>query len=341
MKISLIRFIVVVVLIPFFACTSTEESNLEVQIEEWKVPWEESRPRDPYVAPDGNIWFVGQRADYVAEFDPDTEEFRKIDLDDGAGPHTVVVDSDGNPWYAGNRANHIGRINPESGEITKYMMPDDRSARDPHTIGITKNGDFWFTSQGANSVGYFDMQNKEPTIISVPTPRARPYGIIIDQDNKTQPWIALFGTNKLATIDPSANELKEFELPNEESRPRRLAQTSDGVIWYGDYSRGYIGSFNPQNGTFREWPLPSGKDARPYAVTVDDDDRVWVVETGVSPNMVVGFDTRSKEFVAAEEVPSGGGTIRNMVFDKETNNIWFGTDTNYLGRAEIKDSDDL
>jgi len=309
-------------------------NKVDVEIREWRVPWDDSRPRDPYVAPDGDIWFVGQRSHYVAEFDPDTEEFRKIDLEDGTGPHTVVVDSDGFPWYAGNRANHIGKVHPESGEITKFMMPDDMSARDPHTIAINKNGDFWFTSQGANSVGFFDTRTGNAEIISVPTPRARPYGIIMDNDMLT-PWIVLFGTYKLATVDPKTKVLTEIELPHENIRPRRLAQTSDGVIWYGDYSRGYVGSYNPETKKFNEWELPSGDASRPYAVTVDSEDRVWLVETGVDPNMFVAFDTNTKEFVAQKAVPSRGGTVRHMVFDEETNSIWFGTDTNYLGQLSI------
>lgn len=257
------------VLFVFAFADSEVAPPVDVQIDEWLVPWEESRPRDPYVAPDGDIWFVGQRSHYVAEFNPETEEFRKIDLEDGAGPHTVVVDNNGTPWYAGNRANHIGKVNPETGEITKFMMPEDNSARDPHTMTFNKNGDIWFTSQGANSVGFFDIETGEPTIIPVPTPRARPYGIIMDQDME-RPWIALFGTNKLATVDPDTRELTEIELPNENTRPRRLAQTSDGMIWYGDYSRGYIGRYNPEDESFQEWPLPSGESSRPYAVTVDD-----------------------------------------------------------------------
>ena len=310
-------------------------SSVEVSITEWEVPWEESRPRDPYVAPDDDIWFVGQRTHYVAEFDPETEEFRKFDLDEGVGPHTVIVDDRGNPWYAGNRANHIGLLDPETGEIKKFMMPDDNSARDPHTMAFNSEGDIWFTSQGANSVGKMDMETGEPQIIDVPTPRARPYGIIMDH-NMERPWICLFGTNKLATVDPQTMELKEIDLPNEDARPRRLAQTSDGAIWYGDYARGFVGRYDPVAGTFEEWAMPSGSDSRPYAVTVDSRDRIWLVETGVSPNMFVGFDTDSKEFVSSTPIESGGGTVRHMVFHEATNAIWFGTDTNYLGRAKIQ-----
>ncbi|MDX1429049.1 MAG: hypothetical protein R3282_02125, partial [Rhodothermales bacterium] len=63
-----------------------------VEITEWEVPWASSRPRDPYVAPDGRVWFVGQRSDYAAVFDPSTQEFSRFDLESGAGPHNLIVD---------------------------------------------------------------------------------------------------------------------------------------------------------------------------------------------------------------------------------------------------------
>jgi len=40
---------------------SEEAQGFDPTLEEWQVPWLESRPRDPYVAPDGRVWFVGQR----------------------------------------------------------------------------------------------------------------------------------------------------------------------------------------------------------------------------------------------------------------------------------------
>lgn len=43
-----------------------------VQIDTWLVPWPDTRPRDPDVAPSGKVWFVGQAGDYVARFDPET-----------------------------------------------------------------------------------------------------------------------------------------------------------------------------------------------------------------------------------------------------------------------------
>jgi len=156
----------------------------------------------------------------------------------------------------------------------------------------------------------------------------------MDHD-KERPWIVLFGTNKLATVDPESMELSEIELPNEDTRPRRLGISGDGNIWIGNYSRGYVGKYNPDNETYSEWEMPSGESSRPYGVVMDNKDRFWLVETGVNPNMFVGFDTENENFITSEPIESGGGTIRHMVFDEKTNSIWFGTDTNYLGRTKL------
>ena len=51
------------------------DNPIEVTIKEWPVPWKDSRPRDPDVAPNGVIWLVGQGGDYAARFDPASEEF--------------------------------------------------------------------------------------------------------------------------------------------------------------------------------------------------------------------------------------------------------------------------
>jgi virginiamycin B lyase len=308
-------------------------SESPLTITEWLVPWD-GRPRDPYVAPDGNVFFVGQRLHYVGHFNVESQEFKRMDLEDGAGPHNVIVAPDGTPWYAGNRANHIGKLNPSTGEITKFMMPEDMSARDPHTLIFNNDGDIWFTSQGANSVGFFSTKSGESTIIPVPTERARPYGIVMDNAG-IQPWIVLFGTNKLATVNPSTMELTEITLPREETRPRRLAITSDGMVWYGDYAAGQIGRYNPQDGSIKEWIMPEGPRSQPYAMAVDSQDRLWMVASGITPNRFVGFDPATESFFASQEIKSGGGTVRHMVFHEETNAFWFGTDTNYLGRAVI------
>jgi len=322
---------------PDVAQATTQDDPVDdviLMIEEWDVPFDATRSRDPFVAPDGMVFFAGQRQHYVGYFNPETEEFGYHELEDGAGPHTVVVGADGTVWYAGNRAEHIGKLDHASGEITKYMM-EDEYARDPHTFAFDRHGNLWFTAQGGNGVGYFDVATGETTVIPVPTERARPYGIKMAPDGE-RPWIALFGTHKVATVDPETMELEEVELPREEIRPRRLAVTSNGHVWYGDYRSGMIGRYNPEDGTLQEWEMPDGEASQPYAVLADDKDRIWLTASGLSPNKLVAFDTKTETFVASREIPTGEGSVRNMVFDAETRAIWFGTDTGHIGRAIIE-----
>jgi len=321
----------VFLLIAAMTWLSTPASAEDIVLTEWFVPWEKSGPRDPYVAPDGMIWFVGQRSDYVANLDPESGNFKQVALEDGAGPHNLIVGEDGTIWYAGNRAAHIGKIDPATGTIHKIPMPDER-ARDPHTLTFDDAGDIWFTVQGGNFIGKLDVETEAVTLIDVPTQRARPYGIEIHDGIV---WVVLFGTNKIARIDPATMKLEEFSIPREEARPRRIAITPDGAVWYGDYAKGKLGRLDPESRIFTEWDMPSGERARPYAMTADADGRVWFVETGVDPNLFWGFDSKTNRFFASKAVESGGGTIRHMVFDETRNEVWFGTDTNTIGKAEL------
>jgi len=301
-------------------------------INEWPVPWERTRPRDPFVASDGRVWFVGQEGHYLAVFDTVSHQFTRYPLDPGTGPHNLIVDRGGVVWFSGNLVGYIGRFDPRDGHITRYPMPDS-TIRDPHTMVFDSRGDIWFSAQSGNVVGKLTVASGEIRLARVPTPNARPYGIVVDKSDR--PWIALFGTNKIATVDPRTFELREYALPRVGARPRRIALTSDGAVWYGDYAGGYIGRFDTQTHQVREWPLPAGTSARPYAVMSDDRDRVWVVETGVQPNQFVGFDTHSQQFVGSAPVPSGAGTIRHMFYDRRTQALWFGSDANTLGRASV------
>lgn len=301
----------------------------QVSITEWTVPWEKSLPRDPWVGSQGTIWFVGQNSDYVATLDPTNGEFKQYPLDDNAGPHTVIADKRG-AWYAGNRSQHIGLVNPETGAIEKFMLPGE-GPRDVHTMDFARNGDIWFTVQGGNQIGVLKAASKHIKLFDVPTKNARPYGLLVDKDDK--PWVTLFGTNKLATIED--NKVVEITLPRAENRPRRLAITPDGMVWYVDYAEGHLGRYNPTTGAIDEWRTPAQEKSRPYAVAADKQGHVWFFETGVHPNRLVSFDPASNKFSVPVELESGGGTVRHMVYDEKENALWFGTDTNTIGRAQL------
>jgi virginiamycin B lyase len=307
------------------------EDPLQLEITEWPVPWQDTRPRDPDVAPNGVIWLVGQGGDYAARFDPESKEFTRKELPPGTGPHNLIIDRDGTLWIAGNRQAFIGKMNPYTGELARYTFSEE-AARDPHTLVFSGTDEIWFTMQWSNFIGRFNKRSGHVDLVPMQTERSRPYGI--KMDSKGHPWVALLGTNALATVDPRTLELKVVELPREEARLRRLAITHDDAIWYTDYNQGYIGRYDPESGEFTEWKTPS-EQSGPYAMAADSLGRVWFVETWPQPNQLVGFDPLFGTFFSVTPIPSGAGAVRHMVYDPARNSLWFGTDTNNLAQAVL------
>jgi virginiamycin B lyase len=277
-------------------------------LREWEVEWG-GRTRDPYVAPDGKVWFVGQAGNYVAYFDPATEDLRRYEIEEGTNPHT-----------------RIGKLDPATGELEIFPTGE---ARDPHTMVFDGRGNIWFTSQQSNMVGRLNMSTGEVDLIQAHEERGRPYGIVLDGEGN--PWVSLFNTPYVIRIDPRTMEPTRFSKATPESRSRRIEWTpggDQGHIWYVDEPRGYLGRIDPATGDVTEWQTPGGPGSRPYALTKDDRNRLWLSETGPEKQLV-GFDPRTQEFFSVNEVSHN---IRHMMFDQETGAMWFGTDANNVGR---------
>lgn len=302
-------------------------------VTEWPVPWPETRPRDPAVAPDGRIWFVGQVGNYVAALDPATGQFRKFDLEDQAFPHNITFGPDGAAWYTGNRNGTLGRMDPATGTVRRFPMPA-ADLTDPHTLVFAPGGSAWFTLQAANAVGHLDPASGAIRILRMPEAGSRPYGIALD--SKGRPWFAEFGANRVGTIDPASFTLREYTLASAGARPRRLVITPDDRIWVGDYTRGKLVRLDPATGAFTEWQNPGGNRSAPYAMAVDDQGLVWQVETGPQPNQLVSFDPKTETYGTPVPISGSGGiVVRNMTFDRRTRSFWFGTDAGTIGRAVL------
>src|SRR4029078_3230579 len=97
-----------------------------------------------------------------------------------------------------------------------------------------------------------------------------------------------------ARIARASDEFKAFVLPNDRTRPRRIVITADDAIWYGDYTRGYLGRLDPKTGATEAHALLSGPASLPYAMTLDDRGRIWLAESGPQPNRLVAFDPARK-----------------------------------------------
>jgi virginiamycin B lyase len=308
-------------LVAFVNARAAIDDSVDVKIDGWLTPSKPPYPHDPAVAPDGTIWYSGQRANAIGRFDPKTQQFKEWTCPTpNSGPHGIVADKDGDIWYSGNAAALIGRLNPKTEKFTEYKMPDPK-ARDPHTMAWLKDGRMVFTVQAGNFVGILDPKapNGNIKLVSPPTANARPYGVRLD--SKGVPYFDEFNSNKIGSLDPATMKITEYSLPDAAARPRRIAIGTDDTVWYGDYGRGYLGHLDPKTGKVEEFKSPGGEDSRPYAIDVTADGAVWYVETGDdTKNVLVRFNPATKK-VLTWPIPGGGGTVRNMEHD-QAGNLW-------------------
>ena len=91
---------------------------------------------------------------------------------------------------------------------------------------------------------------------------------------------------------------------------------ADGRVWYVDYAKGMLGVYDPASKDFTEWQMPQGVGARPYGMAADASGNLWVAASGVQPNVLVGFNTRTETFFGATEIQSGGGTIPSYALSR-------------------------
>jgi virginiamycin B lyase len=308
--------------------------SAKVEIKEWVVPSLGSRPHDPLAGADGSIWWTGQWSNVLGRLDPGTGVMKEYPLKTPeSGPHGLAADAAGNIWYTGVSKRHVGKLDPRTGEVTEYALPDP-AARGPHTPIFDQKGTLWFTLQ-SGMVGRIIPRTGEVKVAATPTANTYPYGIAVN--SKGVPWYVDFRGNRVGRVDPETMEIREYPLPDAGARPRRIAITPDDAVWYTDHARGYLGRFDPETGAAREWPSPGGRESRPYGIAAIGP-VVWYSESGVRPNTLVRFDTRTEQF-QTWEIPSGGGVVRNMMATADGNLVLACSGVNRVALVEINDQD--
>ena len=143
-------------------------------------------------------------------------------------------------------------------------------------------------------------------------------------------------------IDPDSWKITEYETPDpnpaisRSAHIRRIAITSDDMIWYVDSGRGYIGRLNPKTGEFKEWLSPSGPKSHPYAIEIIND-IIWYNESNQRPDALVRFDPETETF-QSWAIPSGIGIIRHMRVTPGGNLVIHQSSTNTVGLVTIPNS---
>ena len=170
--------------------------------------------RDTTPAPDGTIWFCGQRNGTLGRLDPRDGSYKLVDLGKGAAPHGVIIGPDGAPWVTEGGQNAIARVDPGDHKVTLFRLPEKEAYANLNTAVFDKNGIYWFTGQ-SGIYGRLDPKSGDMTVFKSPRGRGT-YGMTITP--KGDIWYASLAGNHIAKIDTGDRQRDRGRAADAQSR---------------------------------------------------------------------------------------------------------------------------
>jgi virginiamycin B lyase len=262
-------------------------------------------PHDVAVAPDGAVWYTGQRAGNLGRLDPKTGKVEVVPLGKGSAPHGVIIGPDGAAWVTDSGLNANVRVDPKTKEVKVFDLPAEFANANLNTGTFDKKGVYWFTGQ--NGV-YGRVNPSTGKTDAWKSPKGRgPYGIATTPSGDV--WYVSLAGDHLAKIDTVTGEATVIDPPRPGVGPRRVWSDSKGMLWVSLWHSGEVGRYDPAAKSWKTWPINSAKSGC-YSVYVDDKDKVWL--TDFISNAIVRFDPATEKF---ESFPSDkkGASVRQML----------------------------
>ncbi|MGH6833755.1 MAG: virginiamycin B lyase family protein [Methyloceanibacter sp.] len=262
-------------------------------------------PHDVAPAPDGTVWYTGQRAGVLGRLDPKTGQVERVPLGDGSSPHSVIVGPDGAAWVADSGLNAILRVDPATKEVKTWPLPKERAGANLNTAAFDGKGRIWFTGQ-AGIYGRLDPGTGTMDVWDAPKGRG-PYGIDATPDGEIY-YVSLAGSF-LGRPDLETGETTMIEPTTKGAGTRRVWADSKGRLWVSEWNAGNLSVYDPVAKEWRVFRL-TGDAPHAYAVFVDDKDKVWVSD--FAANAILRFDPATSTF---ESFPSDkpDAAVRQML----------------------------
>ena len=269
-------------------------------------------PHDVTPAPDGTVWFTGQRNGTLGRLDPRDGSSRLVNLGKGAAPHGVTIGPDGAAWVTEGGQNAIARVDPADHSVKLFRLPEKYAAANLNTGVFDRSGIYWFTGQ-SGYYGRLDSRSGDMKVFEAPR-GVGPYGITATP--KGEVWYASLAGNYIARIDAASGQAAVVDPPTPKQGSRRIWSDSRSRLWVSEWNSGNVSLHDPADGSWKAWKLP-GTSPRTYAVYVDNKDKVWL--TDFAANAIVRFDPETEKFnVFASDKP--GANVRQL--DGRSGEVW-------------------
>ncbi|MGA8690979.1 MAG: lyase [Methyloceanibacter sp.] len=287
-------------------------------------------PHDVAPAPDGTVWYTGQRTGVLGRLDPKTGGVERIPLGKGSAPHGVIIGPDGAAWVTDGGQNAIVRVDPISKEVKAWPLPASRADANLNTAAFDGKGRIWFTGQ-TGIYGRLDPATGKMDVWDAPK-GVGPYGITATPSGDIY-YVSLAGSF-LGKPDMETGETAVIEPKTKDAGTRRVWSDSEGRLWVSEWNVGNLSVYDPASKSWTVHKLP-GDGPHAYAVYVDDKGKVWVTDFGA--NAILSFDPKSEAF---DSFPSDKPDAAVRQLNGRTGEVWgaeSGTDRLVVIRATGKE----
>ena len=306
--------------------------TVDVKFDQWMTPSKPAYPHDPAVAPDGSVWYTGQRANVIGRFDPATQQFKEFALPTAnSGPHGLQADKDGNIWYTGNAAGLIGKVDPKTGKVTEYPIPILKQGVPTGILGMRFDEDEnpWLGMQFQGGIAKFDRKTEKFQTWSLP-PEMNGDHVQVNQvspdrhhvDGKV--WFQDAGTYRVFRLDERSGKIEVFE-PYKIPRPNVYDVIPDAG------NNGYflvlgaedVGRIDAKTGAIKIFKTPTPRSG-PRRGMMDSQGRLWFGENRA--DKIGMFDTKTERFQEWPS-PTPGAFPYDVTIDKN-GEVWAGGEYN-------------
>ncbi len=277
----------------------------KVIITEYDLPRKEAMPHDVVLDARGQAWYSDFGSLFVGELDPKTgkvtdyklPEFRKN------RPHSTLdleLDPNGNLWISMMYQAGVTMIDTKTKEIKGYPYPDEWMGPSTLTSMVsptyfTVDNKVWSNNQATREQYRLDVATGKYENLGVAQdPRGKRisgYGMPVDKQNNV--YMLEFSGTSIGRRTKD-NVVTIWPTPIAGSRPRRGRFDDNNILWFAEYAGNAIAMLDPDEGRFKEWPMPNKYDW-PYDVVAAKNGEVW---TGsMFTDLVTRLDSKSGQMV--------------------------------------------
>lgn len=234
-----------------------------------------------------------------------------------AQPLAITTDPDGNVWFAQVNTGKIAKFDQNTESFTEYNNPEwpPKARSMIWGIAYSPDGSLWFTDETHDSIWKFSIEDGRYHRSGYPSEEdALPQRLKLVG---SQIIINDFSGNKITFLDPASKTADETAYqvivsPLENAFTGAFAVDNDNSIWYTNWQfkqGGILIKFDQQK--YRQTSITNDKNedivtsepikvfklppmSAPNGISVDDDGRVWIVDTSTS--FFYSFDPLSEKF---------------------------------------------